>query len=105
MKSTILSCIAKPFITKTTDKLPSILTKNTRSVCDKIDDLNQLLEDTKVYIAFITESWLNNKNSTLIKNAIDSNYNKLSTARKTGNKGGGTLILIRKEYSVTCTLI
>ena len=101
-KYTSLSSNAKPFIPKTTDKLPSILTTNTRSVCNKIDDLNQLLEDTKVDIAFITETWLNNKNSTIIKNSIDKNYNKLSTIRKTGSKGGGTMILIRKEYSVKC---
>ena len=43
MKSTRLSYIAKPFITKTTDKLPSTPTTNTRSVCNKIDDFNQLL--------------------------------------------------------------
>ena len=61
MKSTRLSYIAKPFITKTTDKLTSISTTNTRSVCNKIDDFNQLLEHTKVDIEFITGSWLNNK--------------------------------------------
>jgi hypothetical protein len=104
-KNAKLSYNAKPFMPKTTDKLPSILTTNTRSVCNKTEDLNHLLEDTKVDIACITETWITNRNITLVKNSIDHNYHKLNSIRKTGNKGCGNLILIRKDYSKKCTPI
>ena len=99
MKNARLSYDAKPFMAKTSDKLVSILNTNTRSVC------NQLLEDTKVAIACVIETWITKRNSTLIKNAIGRNYKSERTVRKTGNKDGGTLIFIREEYSVTCTPI
>ena len=86
-------------------KLPSILLTNANHLTNKIGLLNGLLDDSKVNIAFITETWFNEANSTVMKCRLNNDYYALSATRddRGENKdGGGALILVARSYASAC---
>ena len=101
-----LSVTAKPFIPTTTDKLPKIITTNARSIVNKIEHINQLIEDSKADIVCISETWTTPENNIIIKNQLNNEYHKLSSPRPIEDmRGGGTLVLIKKSFSKRCVPI
>ena len=78
--------------------LPTIGNANARSIVNKIDELNQFLDDSKLDIMCITETWLNNYNKHDTITKINKKYNAISTERH-NKQGGGTLILTKKTYA------
>jgi hypothetical protein len=70
----------------------------TLDLSNKIDIINQFLDDSKVDIMCISETWLSNQNKDAIKQHLSNNYTTLSNERDTKN-GGGTMILINKDYT------
>ena len=98
--------MAKPFIPTTTDKLPKIITTNARSIVNKIEHINQLVEDSKADIVCISETWTTPENNVIIKNQLNNEYHKLSSPRPIEDmRGGGTLVLIKKCFSKRCVPI
>jgi exonuclease III len=69
-----------------------------RSLCNKVETLNQFLTDTNIDIACLTETWLSPYGKQIILSQINSNYTYISTERQ-DRIGGGTIILINKNYS------
>jgi hypothetical protein len=90
----------KPELTKS---LPSIINLNSRSICNKQEDLMQLLQDNKTDIVVITETWINSENEKIQLAAVESNnpeYVVFSEKRNRSDaaKGGGVMILVNKSY-------
>ena len=85
-------------------KLPSLLLTNARSICNKIEEVNQLLDDAKPDLAFITETWLTEQNKTIKLSQINPEY-QIASSERTNKKGGGTLILIKESFSNNMKLI
>ncbi len=93
-----------------TDKLPTIINVNARSLTldtrdigsrnntSKVAILNQILLDGAIDIACITETWLNDTKKSLIISSLDNNYHIISNER-TDRTGGGTMIMLNKNYS------
>ena len=50
--------------------LPSLLLANVRSICNKDQELIKRLSDSKLEIAFVTETWMTNKNSEVAKSKL-----------------------------------
>jgi hypothetical protein len=67
----------------------------------KIDTLNGLLEDSKVSLGFITETWFNNDNNSVMRSLISKEYHALSAFRS--GRGGGALLLVAKKYASKCS--
>jgi hypothetical protein len=84
--------------------LPTIGNANARSIVNKIEELNQFLDDAKLDIMCITKTWLNNNNKQIIKSTINDKYNVTSTERH-NKQGGGTMILIKKTYAAVAKVI
>ena len=90
---------------------------NARSICNKIEEVNQLLEDAKPDLAFITETWLTEQNKGIKLNQISPDYLIASNERANQNhtltnpnpnpnqKGGGTLMLIKESFTSNIKLI
>ena len=78
--------------------LPTIGNANARSIVNKIDELNQFLDDSKLDIMCITETWLNNSNKQVTTAKINNKYNVTSTERY-NKQGGGTMTLNKKTYA------
>jgi hypothetical protein len=91
-------------VPKNTARLPIIATTNTRSINRKVDLLSQLLDDAKIDIAVVTETWLHEANNTLFEAKMSDKYTTFSTMRS-GRRGGGVALLIRGEYTTSCSLI
>ena len=86
-------------------KLPSLLVTNANHLTNKINLLNGLLDDSNVNIAFITETWFNEANSTINLCKLNKHYHKLSATRNDRGEekeGGGALILVAKSYASKC---
>jgi hypothetical protein len=86
-------------------KLPTLLLTNANHLTNKIDLLNAILDDSQVNIAFITETWFDKDNSTVMKRRLNSNYHALSATRDDRGAekgGGGALILVSKSYATSC---
>jgi hypothetical protein len=93
-------CSKKPELTK---NLPSIINLNSRSICNKQEDLMQLLQDNKTDIVVITETWINSENEKIQLAAVEANnpeYTVFSEKRNRSDaaKGGGVMILVNKSY-------
>jgi hypothetical protein len=84
--------------------LPTLINLNSRSICNKKQHLNQLLQDTNIDIAIITETWITEDNEQIHLNDIkrsNPNY-ELFSARRTRSDvaiGGGIIIMINKQFS------
>jgi hypothetical protein len=81
-------------------KLPSLLVTNANHLTNKIELLNGLLDDSNTNIAFISETWFDKSNSTVMKRRLNKNYHALSATREdrgTDKSGGGLLILVNKH--------
>ena len=89
-------------------RLPIIVATNLRSIRNKLLYFSQFLDDHEPHIAFITETWLTAAcKGVLLAEFFDNckhSYNFVSSERENQN-GGGTLILVRREYSASITLI
>ena len=90
--------------------LPTVLNLNCRSVCNKREELTQLLEDSKADIVVLTETWVTRDNEQIIINDISRNnpaYEVISARRsKDGiDRGGGVMVLVNKDFSPTVTVI
>ena len=98
--STVKHPKCKPTTTnKQRNHLPTIISTNTRSICNKTDLANQLIDDANPDIGFFNETWIKDANKNLILNQLNPiNYNIASSERQT-SRGGGTLIMIRKNYA------
>lgn len=86
--------------------LPTILNLNSRSICNKKEDLKQVLDDTKIDVAVITETWLTNENETVQISEIRRNnpdYEVFSKKRERTdvNRGGGVMVLVNKNYATS----
>jgi hypothetical protein len=88
----------KRIAAKQNPSLPALLLTNAQSICNKIEDANQLLDDANPDIAFITETWLTEQNKSIKLNQLHPNYLITSTERA-NKKGGGTLILVKESFS------
>jgi hypothetical protein len=66
--------------------------------------VNQLLDDAKPDLAFITETWLTEQNKTIKLSQINPEY-QIASSERTNKKGGGTLILIKESFSNNIKLI
>jgi hypothetical protein len=87
----------KTDVDKICKHLPTILNLNSRSICNKKEDLKQVLDDTKIDVAVITETWLTSENETIQINEIRRNnpdYEVFSKKRERTNvsRGGGVMI-------------
>jgi hypothetical protein len=92
---------AEPDTVALSSKLPSILLTNARSLVKKIDTLNGLLEDSKVSLGFITETWFNKDNNSVMRSLISKEYHALSAFRS--GRGGGALLLVAMKYASKCS--
>ena len=72
---------------------------NSRSICNKLFDIYNILSSNKYDFIFITESWTNDNINTSIL-TLDYPYNILRKDR-VGKKGGGVLVYYRKTLSVS----
>ena len=98
---------------KYADRLPKITNLNARSLTidtknigsrlntNKVEMINQLLQDGEIDIACITETWLNESKKALITSMLDKNYHIFSNER-VDKRAGGTMIMINKTYSEHC---
>ena len=91
-----LSPLAKPFIPQSTDRLPTLLVTNSRSLWTKAEDLNSYITDSKVDIACITETWIKPETRSVVLRRLNDDYHKFSVERL-NRKGGGTLIMVKKH--------
>ena len=74
----------------------------TRSICNKNDDLKQIIDDNNADIIIITETWLNTINEDEQLKAIKKNspeYDIISQKRIRDdvNGGGGVMIMIKQK--------
>ncbi len=99
-----LSAEAKPFMPINTSRLPIVATTNARSINNKADLLNQLLDDAKIDVAVVTETWLHEANNNLFEAKMSDNHTTFSHTRS-GRRGGGVAVLIRREYTASCSLV
>lgn len=95
---------------KLTQNLPTIINTNVRSVCNKKEELQQVLDDTNTNIVVLTETWITETNEKLTLNEIkknNPNYEPHSEMRKREDveRGGGVMILIDKSYSTNNTKV
>ena len=81
-----------------TTHLPTIANANTRSIRNKLETLNQFLDDTDIDLLFLTETWLNQSNKNVTQAQISNKYHIISNERTT-KKGGGTMIAINSSYA------
>ena len=88
-----------PVTTHDTNRLPTIVVTNTRSVCNKVDLLNQFLDDSLPDIACITETWMTSSNKDVVLSQISNKYRAISDERCNESRAGGTLVLVKKSYS------
>jgi hypothetical protein len=90
-----------------TAPLPYILTTNTRSLKNKTGTLNDYLRDAYPDLVFLSETWIkaNPAHADTILRRLHQNYLIFSTPRTKHNdegdikRGGGTLILVNKDYA------
>ena len=90
--------------------MPSIISLNCRSVCNKRNELSQLLDDSKADIVVLTETWVTRANEQLIISDIkrhNSDYEVISARRSRQGieRGGGVMILVNKGFSSNTTVI
>ena len=88
-----------------TKKLPSLIVTNANHLTNKIELLNGLLDDSNVDLAFITETWFDADNSTVMKRRLHKHYHALSATRDDRGEekdGGGALALVKKSYASHC---
>lgn len=90
--------------------MPIVVTTNARSITTKIEYVSQFLDDLKPHVVIITETWLNasNKATTLaeLRELCNTNYCVINTERPDLHAhGGGTLILVRHDFSYQLTTI
>ena len=95
----------KPEVTK---HLPVIMNLNSRSICNKKEDLQQLTQDNKSDVINITETWLTKENEIIQLNQIkkdNPDYEIFSQIRTRDdvNKGGGVMILVKKSFASEIT--
>ena len=72
---------------------------NSRSICNKLFDIYNILSSNNYDFIFITESWANDNINTSIL-TVNYPYNILRKDR-VGKKGGGVLVYYRKTLSVS----
>ena len=87
-----------------TTHLPTIINTNCRSVCNKKEELEQLLADTKIDIAILSETWITEENETTQLNDIrasnrEYNIHSQKRSRTDAKRGGGVMIMVNKSYS------
>ena len=92
-----------------TTHLPTIINTNCRSVCNKKIELEQLLSDTNIDIAILSETWITEENEATHLNDIrSSNKNYIihsqKRSRDDAKRGGGVMILVNKNYSSTTAI-
>ena len=75
--------------------LPRMLLTNARSLSNKIDDLELVIDSNKVEVAVVTETWFNDA-SIYISNI--PKYTTLSKSR-TKKRGGGVAIFVKDNLS------
>jgi hypothetical protein len=78
--------------------LPSIANANARSACNKVDQLNQVLEDTQIHIMCITETWITPENKQSIISQVNKNYSVFSNERSK-RVSSGTMVLVNNQYA------
>lgn len=76
----------------------SILNINVRSINEKIEQLQELLQNEKIQLAAITEHWVNQNNITELK--IPGYKNAAYYCREEGY--GGSFILTKEDLSTQC---
>jgi hypothetical protein len=69
---------------------------NCRSVCNKGEALNCLVEDHQLDIVLITESWLPEDDALIRKEITPQGFNMIDLPRK-GKKGGGVAVMFRDK--------
>ena len=95
---TELSSLAKPFIPQSTDRLPTLLVTNARSIWAKADDLKSYVTDSEVDVVCIAETWITPETKNTVLSQLNEDYHKISIER-TKRKGSGTLIMTKKTNS------
>ena len=90
--------------------MPSTISLNCRSVCNKRNELSQLLDDSKADVVVLTETWVTRANEQLIINDIkrhNTDYEVISARRSREGieRGGGVMILVNKGFSTNTTVI
>ena len=62
-------------------KLPSLLVTNACHLTNKIELLNDVINDTNVNIAFINETWFTKDNSSVMKSRMKDKFHALTAIR------------------------
>ena len=91
-------------IDEETKHLPTIINTNCRSVCNKLDYLSQLTEDTSPDLVTLTETWVTSANEQVIIRQIqqqNSEYQVFSRkrSREDVSRGGGVMIMVNRNYA------
>ena len=90
--------------------MPSTISLNCRSVCNKRKELHAIVQDSKADVLVLTETWVTRDNEQVVINDIKMNnhgYDVISArrSREEVERGGGVIIMINKSFSPTTTVI
>jgi hypothetical protein len=83
--------------------LPSIVNMNLRSVNNKTSQLKAFQDDGDHNIICVTETWLTASNKQATLNDLSHKYTAFSNERKHDRRGGGTMVLVNKDYATNVT--
>ena len=72
---------------------------NARSVRNKVEHIVEILNEFKLDVLCITETWLFETDTAVIQAALPRTYTLLHVPRSTGSSGGGVAVICHKAVS------
>ena len=70
-----------------------VMSFNTRSIRNKIQETTEYLKDNNIQIAFVQETWLNAGDNSILAEINDYGYNIITQNRTQRDTGGGVAVL------------
>ena len=78
-----------------------VMSFNTRSIRNKIQETTEYLKDNNIQIAFVQETWLNAGDNSILAEINDYGYNIITQNRTQRDTGGGVAVLTHPDISLT----
>ena len=72
---------------------------NARSIANKIEEIKHLIDEDKIDVLAITETWLSQNSAYEISEIVPSGYEIIHVDRE-GRKGGGVAVIYRQELAL-----
>ena len=85
--------------TKCTNGNVKFAVVNARSVANKIDEIKHIIDEDKIDVLAITETWLSTNSEYERHEIVPSGYEIIHVDRE-GRKGGGVAVIYRQELAV-----